>query len=395
MNRVGITASVLLLLAACSRTPSPDANAPGTPVAKSPAPAKADPGPRTAGEIDFPAIPVIVVPDIIGTTPAQRALESSLADVIDPIAGVSVQPARCDAQGGVVDRAGLTVLGDDGSVLRNADEGLFKVDADGSGTANYAGGLVMVNADGSGTINGSAEGGGDEALITVSADGSGTYNGPAGLITLDGKGGGTWNGDSGLVRNNGDGSGTWNGPLGLVTINADGSGTWNGDAGLVQNHGDGTGTVGVPGRTVPMAPLPKVAKAGRFPLLKKFAPPGAPCGVLITLNDRVLFDFDRADIRSDAAKVLDTLAGALGQVKATTIEVRGHTDAKGSDEYNQTLSERRAAAVVAALRTRGAAPGATSKGYGEARPVAPNEVDGEDNPSGRQLNRRVEIFVRT
>ncbi|HEY4582101.1 MAG TPA: OmpA family protein, partial [Lysobacter sp.] len=41
------------------------------------------------------------------------------------------------------------------------------------------------------------------------------------------------------------------------------------------------------------------------------------------------------------------------------------------------------------------APGATSKGYGEARPVAPNEVDGEDNPSGRQLNRRVEIFVRT
>ncbi|HEY4582518.1 MAG TPA: OmpA family protein, partial [Lysobacter sp.] len=359
MNRARIATAALLVLAACSRTPSPDAAGPGTPAANGAAPAKAD-GPRTAGDIDFPAIPVIVVPDIVGTSPAQRALEASLAGVIDPIAGISVQPARCDAQGAVVARAGLTVLGDDGSVFRNADEGLFKVDADGSGTANYAGGLVTVNADG-----------------------SGTYNGPAGLITLDGKGGGTWNGDSGLVRNNGDGSGTWNGPLGLVTINADGSGTWNGDAGLVQNHGDGTGTVGTPGRTVPMAPLPKVARAGRFPLLKKFAPPGAPCGVLITLNDRVLFDFDRADIRSDAAKVLDILAAALGQVKATTIEVRGHTDAKGSDEYNQTLSERRAAAVVAALRTRGAAPGATSKGYGEARPVAPNEVDGEDNPSGR------------
>ena len=77
------------------------------------------------------------------------------------------------------------------------------------------------------------------------------------------------------------------------------------------------------------------------------------------------------------------------------MEIRGHTDAKGSDDYNQGLSERRANAVMAALRERGAAAQASARGFGETQPVAPNEVAGKDNPGGRQLNRRVEIFVRT
>ena len=144
-----------------------------------------------------------------------------------------------------------------------------------------------------------------------------------------------------------------------------------------------------------MAPIPRVAPAGRFPPLKKFAPPGAPCGFVVTLEDRVLFDFDKSDIRPDAAKVLDTLATALNQVQAKSMEIRGHTDAKGSDPYNQALSERRAQAVLTALRQRQAAQGADARGYGESQPVAPNELNGQDNPAGRQLNRRVEIFVRT
>jgi len=77
------------------------------------------------------------------------------------------------------------------------------------------------------------------------------------------------------------------------------------------------------------------------------------------------------------------------------MEIRGHTDAKGSDDYNQNLSERRAQAVLAALRERGSATDASAHGYGETQPVAANEVNGKDNPGGRQLNRRVEIFVRT
>lgn len=400
-STVGLPFSVPVLLVAllsgCSKEPQPDATAAADPAAA--AVTAADPGgsPDSAGApgIEFPVIPSIVVPDIIGVTPAQRALESSLQSILDPVEGITVAPARCSTDGGLMTVGGITRVDEQGQLTRNGDEGIFVINADGSGTANFEGGLVRVNADGSGTINGSASGGGDEAIISVEADGSGTYNGVAGLIRLDGRGAGTWNGDSGLITNNGDGSGTWNGPKGLVRINADGSGTWNGDEGLIVNNGDGTGTIGPPARPVKMSPVPPLPPAGRFPPLKKFAPPGAPCGYLITLNDRVLFDFDKADIRADAAQLLDTLAAALQDVQTTGMEVRGHTDAKGTDHYNQSLSERRAASVVAALRERGAAQQADAKGFGETLPVAPNEVAGKDNPGGRQLNRRVEIFVRS
>ncbi|CTP89048.1 hypothetical protein A6R71_07960 [Xanthomonas translucens pv. arrhenatheri] len=383
-----------LLLAGCGA-----ADKPGMPSAPAAAAAKASATPATtpaaAADVpEFPAIPLIVVPEILGVTPAQRALEASMKGALDPIQGVSIAPARCAGDGLLVNDAGITGVDAQGNLLRNGEDGLFKINADGSGTANFEGGLVQVNADGSGTINGTV-GDGEDAIVRVQADGSGSYNGPAGLITLDGRGAGTWNGGSGLIQNNGDGSGTWNGREGLLTINADGSGTWNGQQGLIRNNGDGTGMIGTPGRKVAMAPLPKVPPAGRFPPLRKFAPPGAPCGYLITLNDRILFDFDKSQIRADAAKVLDTLATALGSVQARDLEVGGHTDSKGGDDYNQALSERRAAAVLEALRARGLALKASAKGYGESRPLAPNQLRGQDNPAGRQLNRRVEIFVRT
>ncbi|WP_081419542.1 OmpA family protein [Xanthomonas cannabis] len=390
---------VPLLLAACSRGEGQKtaADVAGTrPQATQTATPATDAPPATDASVpEFPAIPMIVVPDIVGVTPAQRALEASLQDVLDPIEGVSVAPARCGDGGTLITDAGITSVDAHGNLLRNGDGGLFDLKADGSGTANVDGGLIRINADGSGTINGTGQNG-DDALIDVQSNGGGTYNGPAGLISLDGKGAGTWNSSkSGLIDNRGDGSGTWNGPRGLVTINADGSGTWNGPEGLVQNHGNGTGTLGTPPREVRMPPLPKVPPAGRFPPLQKFAPPGAPCGYLITLNDRILFDFDKSDIRPDAARVLDTLAAALGKVAAQDMQVRGHTDSKGEDAYNQALSERRANAVLAALRTRGTAQTASAKGYGESQPVAPNTLKGQDNPGGRQLNRRVEIFLRT
>lgn len=386
-----------LWLAACGAPPAPSTVSPG---AAATAATAASDDPRSASADadaplpEFPAIPLIVVPEILGVTPAQRALEASMAAVLDPMQGVSVAPARCGSDGVLVNDAGITSVDAAGNLVRNGDEGLFQINTDGSGTARFEGGLVTIEADGSGTINGTV-GEGEEALVQVDADGAGTYNGPAGLIVLDGTGGGTWNGDSGLIQINGDGSGTWNGPQGLVTVNADGSGSWNGEAGLVVNHGDGTGMVGTPGREVAMAPLPKVPPAGRFPPLRRFAPPGAPCGYLITLNDRVLFDFDRSEIRPDAADVLDTLARALGGTRARAVEIGGHTDAKGTDAYNQALSERRAAAVLAALWARGLDVEAEAIGYGETRPVAPNAVLGQDNPGGRQLNRRVEILVRT
>ncbi len=256
-GRVGLLTGMMLLGCACTQAPSADAGKPEAPAASAVAPVTdAEPGPKTAGEIDFPVIPQIVVPDIVGIGPAQRKLESSMQGLIDPIAGISVRPANCAADGALVTDAGITSVDAQGNLLRNGDEGIFRINADGSGTANYGGGLITVNADGSGTINGSGEDGADDALISVEADGSGSYNGRYGIIRLDGQGGGTWNGDSGLIRNNGDGSGTWNGPQGIVTINADGSGSWNGPHGLVVNDGDGNGRIGAPAREVKMAPIP-------------------------------------------------------------------------------------------------------------------------------------------
>lgn len=396
-GRVGLMAGMVFLACACacSRAPSPAAGKPDAATAARGAASVVAGEPKSAGVVDFPAIPQIVVPDIVGIGPAQRDLEASMHSIIDPIAGISVRPANCATDGALINDAGITSVDEHGNLSRNGDEGIFQINADGSGTANYGGGIITVNADGSGTINGSGEGDADESTISVEADGSGTYNGKYGIISLNGKGAGTWNGDQGVISNNGDGSGSWNGPQGIVTINADGSGTWNGPHGLVTNDGDGNGRIGPPPVEMKMAPIPKVVPAGKFPPLKKFAAPGAPCGFVITLNDQVLFDFDKSDIRADASKVLDTLAAALQKVPAKAMEIRGHTDAKGSDDYNLNLSERRAQSVIAALRQRGAAQDADARGYGESQPVAPNEIDGQDNPAGRQLNRRVEIFVRT
>ena len=394
--RLGVLTSMLMLVSACGRVPDTAADAAGGAAGKQAgvaASASAD-APKTAGEVEFPVIPQIVVPDIIGVGPAQRALEGAMQDIIDPVAGISVKPANCATDGGLINDAGITSVDEHGNLLRIGGDGIFDLAADGSGTANFEGGVITVEADGSGSILGK-NGENDDGFITIAADGSGMYNGKYGIIELDGKGAGSWNGDHGMIEINGDGSGTWNGPQGIIEIHADGSGTWNGPHGLIENDGNGHGRVGTPSREVAMAPIPNVAPAGKFPPLKKFAPPGAPCGFIITLEDRVLFDFDKSDLRPSAAKVLDSLAPALQKLSAKSMEIRGHTDAKGSDEYNQDLSERRAQSVIAALRQRGAGQAATAKGYGESQPVAPNERNGQDNPGGRQLNRRVEIFVRT
>lgn len=386
-------ACVALLVSACGRNPSPE---PGQPqaspaaAASTTAPAQEDARKMAVDDGGFPVIPPIMVPSIVGSGPAQRQLEASMQALIDPVAGISVRPANCATDGALVNESGFTNVDAAGNLQRVGEQGVFEVAADGSGLAVTGEDVVHVKPDGSGSIvNGAGS-------FEVRSDGSGSYVGEFGSIELDGKGGGTWVGDFGSIENRGDGSGHWVGEQGDVEVRADGSGRWvGGPDGIVENRGDGTGTVGVPAREVRMAPLPPLPPAGRFPRLDKFKPSGAPCGFVITLNDKVLFDFDKAEIRADAGKVLDTLAGALAKLPTAAMEVRGHTDAKGSDDYNQGLSERRAQAVLEALRQRGVAGDASARGYGESQPVAPNEVDGKDNPGGRQLNRRVEIFVRT
>jgi outer membrane protein OmpA-like peptidoglycan-associated protein len=118
--------------------------------------------------------------------------------------------------------------------------------------------------------------------------------------------------------------------------------------------------------------------------------------IIVDLPADVLFDFDRADIRSEAVMTLEKLARLIKRSGGGVIQVNGHSDSIGADAYNTTLSERRAASVVQWLTTNGgiAHGRLQAKGYGESRPIAQNtNPDGSDNPEGRQKNRRVEVII--
>jgi len=111
-------------------------------------------------------------------------------------------------------------------------------------------------------------------------------------------------------------------------------------------------------------------------------------GTLVTFGD-VLFDLDRAELKPGGLRSVQKLADFLNQNKERHVIVEGYTDSTGSDSYNQRLSERRADAVRMALIRMGVDPQRiVSQGYGEAYPVASN-----DSPSGRAMNRRVEVTI--
>ncbi len=112
--------------------------------------------------------------------------------------------------------------------------------------------------------------------------------------------------------------------------------------------------------------------------------------VRVALPADVLFDFDKADIRNDAAAALAQLATVVRAYPAGRVELEGHTDSKGDDAYNQRLSLRRAESVKLWLAEREgiAAERFTTRGAGESRPVASNDDD-----AGRQKNRRVEVVI--
>jgi len=133
------------------------------------------------------------------------------------------------------------------------------------------------------------------------------------------------------------------------------------------------------------APAPEPAPAPPPPAPE---PAPTPQAQRIVLRG-VQFEFDKADIRPDAAVILDEAVNQLGTV-SSRVSVEGHTDAVGADAYNQSLSERRAGSVRDYLVGKGIdASRLSTAGYGESQPVADNET-----AEGRALNRRVELKVQ-
>ena len=121
-----------------------------------------------------------------------------------------------------------------------------------------------------------------------------------------------------------------------------------------------------------------------------------PTEIRIELPADVLFDFDKADIRPDAHKALNQTAGIIRDKAKGLVRIEGHTDSKGSDAYNQKLSELRGKSVRDWLVKNEGLKNVRfqSMGFGAQKPAAPNaKVDGTDDPDGRQKNRRVEIVI--
>ncbi len=112
-------------------------------------------------------------------------------------------------------------------------------------------------------------------------------------------------------------------------------------------------------------------------------------GIQVTFESGILFGFDKSDLTPEAQQNIRELAETLRKYPDTNVLIEGHTDDKGSDDYNQSLSERRAEAVARYTIAQGvSASRITTKGYGEAQPLASNDTD-----ANRAQNRRVEVAI--
>jgi outer membrane protein OmpA-like peptidoglycan-associated protein len=112
-------------------------------------------------------------------------------------------------------------------------------------------------------------------------------------------------------------------------------------------------------------------------------------GIVIKFKEKVLFAYDRSDLNATAKTNLDKLKNILLKYPETNITVIGHTDSKGSDSYNQTLSESRATAVTNYASQNGIDKARlTAIGKGETDPIATNDTE-----EGSASNRRVEFVI--
>ena len=107
------------------------------------------------------------------------------------------------------------------------------------------------------------------------------------------------------------------------------------------------------------------------------------------------FDTNQDKIKGSSKPSLELLLAFMQKHEGIKIEISGHTDSRGNDDYNLDLSQRRAESVMDYLISNGVdEKQLVAKGYGETEPIAPNEnKDGSDNPEGRKLNRRTEIKI--
>ncbi|NQD95271.1 OmpA family protein [Pseudomonas sp. CrR25] len=163
---------------------------------------------------------------------------------------------------------------------------------------------------------------------------------------------------------------------GMYNIDAN-EAEWAAGVGVGLNFGGGSKPAPAPVAAAP-EPMPEPT------------PVAEPMMETVRVELDVKFDFDKASVKEESYGDIKNLADFMNQYPQTTTVVEGHTDSKGTDAYNQKLSERRANAVREVLVNQYGVPGerVNAVGYGESQPVADNASD-----AGRAVNRRVEAEV--
>lgn len=388
--------ALLFALGACGSDTKPAAESSAKPTTVATASAKsaasssasataAVPGLK-AGEI--PAVPVFSIPSIgVFAQNSDKAIIESTKE-LSTVPGITVSPAKCDGNGVV---SGSTILSGSGAGVTSSDSGSVINSGAGAGVITEGPVSIVYGGEGSGTYTNSETG----ENITVSSDGSGTYKSKTLSINVSSDGSGTYdNSETGVKINiSSTGSGTYEDSKNNIKYNnnGNGSGTYTSATLNIINKGDGTALVN--GQKIKAEKLPPVAKVGKFPKVESLKPVKS-CGTVITLQDGVLFDFGKYDLRPEAKATLAKLATVLNQAKVPAAQINGHTDSIGDDAFNQDLSEKRASAVATQLKADGVTANLQTHGYGKTQPVADNtNADGSDNPAGRQANRRVEIYI--
>ena len=355
-----------------------------------------------------------------------------MGDLLVPGTGVDVVTAECQADGGeLVFDENIFDIGGDGSGRFSDEVGSGRID-------------LIVDGQGSGVFTDTSVEG-ESLRIEVESEGSGSFVRQAEISTTtvnsedDGSGYFRFETESGFttIEINPDGSGTLRNVSETqeleVSATPDGSGSYELTIGQqsveVERNADGAWRLSQtsPSRSaeyiesadgsasfteggersieILLAPgvdeaqglvrpdAPEFLIAGGFPL-GTLGSLSAPCASIIRFDATLLFELGEATVQPEAAAALDGVAQAVNE-SGKAIEINGHTDSIGSDEFNGELSLRRARAVEAELLARGVSVQIDVIGLGETQPVAPNErPDGSDDPAGRALNRRVDIVIR-
>ena len=342
---------------------------------------------------EIPAISIPEIPNLSVSENPDAKITLDMAKKISSVPGITISPVKVEDS--------------------NIVGGSYSMQIGKNGDGQYSDKNKSVQTDG----NGAGQYEDDKVTIQRDEDGAGQYINKVTGVTLqvDKDGAGQYIDEKNdlSIQVNKDGTGLYTDKKNNVTIyvnendvryvstniemvnNGDGSGTYTDKSKnlVIENDGKGKAKITFNGQTteVDAKPLEKPGKLAKLEMVPP-VPSIEANSLLIALDSEVLFDVNKYDVRvhPEAEEVLKNLAIVLKEMDVKNVEIDGHTDSDGSDEYNQVLSEKRANSVKNFLVSQGVTAEITTKGYGESKPVASN-----DTAEGKQKNRRVEIIIPT